>query len=333
MGKLSNKQIAQLLSCIRTDSRIIVPPAPGFDSGVHMINGKYLVVSTDPCIGAPMEWFGWLLVNYAASDVALFGAKPEFCTINLLGPTGTKANKFLRIMKQVCEACNQLDIVTVTGHTGRYDAINEIIGTCTAYGTVEKNKLLTPAKAEAGDLILCVKNLGLETVVNLAYANPSLTRKLFGRQRTEELKQLVGLQSCVIEAQMLANIAGVHAMHDTAEGGLVAALNEIAYASKVGFTVQYEDIPIPEEIRVLQRHFCLSNEKVLSVSSTGTVIAAIHPRSKEKTLKELSSKGVAARVIGNFTQDSPRILLKNSKKHFFPRTADDPYQMILSGKV
>ena len=85
MGKLSNKDLKKLLNCIKKDQRVVVSPQLGFDAGVHRLdNDRYLVVSTDPCIGVPEEWFGWLLINYVASDVALFGAKMEFCTVNLL---------------------------------------------------------------------------------------------------------------------------------------------------------------------------------------------------------------------------------------------------------
>ena len=62
MGKLPNEDL-----CIKEDSRVVVSPQLGFDSGVHLTNGdKYLVVSTDPCIGVPEEWFGWLMINYIA---------------------------------------------------------------------------------------------------------------------------------------------------------------------------------------------------------------------------------------------------------------------------
>ena len=44
----------------------------------------------------------------------------------------------------------------------------------------------------------------------------------------------VYMQSCVKEALELAEIEGVHAMHDATEGGFVAALNELAQASKLG---------------------------------------------------------------------------------------------------
>ena len=99
----------------------------GYDSGVHLIDGKYLVVATDPCTGVPEEWFGWLLINYAASDVALSGAKPEFCTINLLGPKSTKPETFQKIMKQTCKAADELDIAIVRGHTGMYDSVSDLL--------------------------------------------------------------------------------------------------------------------------------------------------------------------------------------------------------------
>ena len=116
----------QLLSCIRKDSRVIIPPMVGYDSGVHLLDGKYVVVATDPCTGVPEEWFGYLLVNYAASDVALSGAKPEFCTINLLGPHQPNPQVFQRIMKQTCKAADELNIAIVRGHTGTYDSLSDL---------------------------------------------------------------------------------------------------------------------------------------------------------------------------------------------------------------
>ena len=36
MGKLGYK-LKKLLSCIKKDSRVVVPPMPGYDTGVHLI--------------------------------------------------------------------------------------------------------------------------------------------------------------------------------------------------------------------------------------------------------------------------------------------------------
>lgn len=110
MGKLRPEELRKVLECIPWDPRVAVPPFPGFDSGVHMLNDKCLVISTDPCISVPIKWFGWLLIHYAASDVALFGAKPEYCTISLLGPSFTKIETFADMMEQACNAAHELRI-------------------------------------------------------------------------------------------------------------------------------------------------------------------------------------------------------------------------------
>jgi hydrogenase expression/formation protein HypE len=187
MGKLSTEELQKLLSCIKPDNRVVVPPQVGFDAGVHRLGDKYVVVATDPCVGVPEEWFGYLLINYAASDLALFGARPEFCTITLMGPKTTHPQKFQTVMKQVCNAAEELGVAIVRGHTGTYDGISELIGVCTAYGTVTQERLITPANALPGDLILCTKPIGLETAVNFALMHKAQAQKLFGFQRPQNL--------------------------------------------------------------------------------------------------------------------------------------------------
>jgi len=331
MGKLSNKDLQKLLVCIKKDQKVLIPPLPGYDSGVHLISdGLYLVASTDPCINVPQEWFGYLLIHYAASDVALFGAKPEFCTVNLLGPPSTKPNVFQTAMRQVCSAANELNIAIVRGHTGTYNGISSLLGVCTAYGTVQKEKLITPGNANADDLILCTKNIGLETVVNFTLTNKTLAQRLLGKQQTEKLSKMVKMESCVQEALKLSEINGVHAMHDATEGGFMTALNELADASGLGFEIQYEKLPVNREMKGLQEHFGLSDDQVLSASSTGTILAAVEPAAKAKVEDALREIGVPANFPGTFTKNKNRRLVKSGKTRSFPRMADDPYDRILS---
>ncbi|MBT0159551.1 hypothetical protein G4O51_06165 [Candidatus Bathyarchaeota archaeon A05DMB-2] len=333
MGKFSAEELRKLLSCIKKDNRIIIPPMLGYDSGVHRLGDKYVVISTDPCIGVPEEWFGWLLIHYAASDVALFGAKPEFCTISLLGPVATAPQKFHSAMSQACGAAEELGMAIVTGHTGTYEGLSTMTGACTAYGTVEPEKLITPGNAKPGDLILCTKALGLETLVNFSLTHKALAQRLFGVEQASRLARLVRMQSCVREALQLSQIDGVHAMHDATEGGLVAALNEMADASGVGFSVEFESMPISNEAQVLRDTFRFSDKQVLSMSSTGTILAAVDSGAKEKVEETLQKQDISACYLGTFTKNKYRILRKNKKAAIFPRVADDPYNKILLSKV
>jgi hydrogenase maturation factor len=333
LGKLGREELQKLLNCIKKDPRVIVAPTPSYDSGVHLMGDKYVVISTDPCTGVPDEWFGWLLIHYAASDVALFGAKPEFCTINLLGPLSTKPQTFQAVMSRACSAADELDMAIVTGHTGTYDGFSKLVGVCTAYGMVEPNKLITPGNVRRGDLILCTKTLGLETLVNFSLAHKALAQRLFGVEEAEKLGKLVPMQSCVREALELVGTGGVHAMHDATEGGLVAALNEMAEASGAGFRVESERIPLSREAQTLQEAFALSDEQMLSISSTGTIIAAVDPRTRGKVKRALLRNGLSASFLGTFTETRDHVLVKNGKGTAFPQVADDPYNAILSSKV
>jgi hydrogenase maturation factor len=333
MGKLSPKDLKKLLRCIKADSRVVIPPMAGYDSGVHWIGDMRLVVSTDPCIGVPTEWFGWLLIHYAASDVALFGAKPQFCTINLLGPPATTPSTFQKIMRQACKAAEHLNMAVVTGHTGTYEGLSTLVGVCTAYGQVDKNKLITPGGARSGDIIVCTKPLGLEIAVNLALMNRGLAEKLFGVQQARRLAKYVPMQSCVGEALALADVEGVHAMHDLTEGGLVASLNEMAEASKLGFRIEYERISIFPEAQKLGEAFGLSWQQQLSMSSTGTILVAVSPQAENEVLSVLKNQGLEACRLGVFTEEKRRILVKGGKERRFPEKAEDPYERILSGAL
>lgn len=333
MGKLSGEELKKLLSCIRKDPRVIIPPMPGYDSGVHLLGDKYVVVATDPCIGVPQEWFGWLLINYAASDVALAGATPEFCTINLLAPLGMKPSGFHQIMRQVCRAADELNMAIVRGHTGAYDGISKTLGVCTAYGTVAKEKLITPGNAKAGDLIMCTKAVGLETLINFSLTKKALARRLFGTQEAQQLMKLFKMESCVNEAIALAEIGGVHSLHDATEGGLTNALGEVAEASNLGFRIEFEKLPITPEMNLLQKRFGLSLEQVLSTSSTGMIVAAVEKQSQTIVEETLQKHGIPASFIGTFTKSKDRVLEWSSGCTSYPRVADDPYGRILSSKV
>jgi hydrogenase expression/formation protein HypE len=328
--KLSGEELNKLLKYIKPDSRVVVPPMIGYDSGVHRLGDKYLVVAVDPCTGVPEEWLGGLLINYAASDVALSGAKPEFCTITLLGPQATEPKRFQKVMAQTCKAADELDIAVVRGHTGMYDSLRELIGVCTVYGTVDPQKLITTGGAKAGDLILCTKPLGQETLTNLSLIKPALANELFGLQKQRELAALVPMQSCVKEALRLAKILGVHALHDATEGGFVSALNELAEASKLGIRVEWHKIPDSAELWALQRHFGLSESQMLAMSSTGTILGAIEPKAKVDVTVALEKLGLIACFIGEFTENQKRVLIKGEAVSAFPSIADDPYTMMMA---
>jgi hydrogenase maturation factor len=179
---------------------------------------------------------------------------------------------------------------------------------------------------------MCTKPLGLETITNFSLTQKILAQKLFGFEQQEKLSKQVHMQSCVKEAMQLSEINGVHAMHDATEGGFAAALNELAEASKVGFRVDWEKIPLCKEVLALQGHFGLTDEQLLAMSSTGTILAAVDAQAEEKVKATLCKNGLSACILGEFTEAKERFLIKHGEETLFPLAADDPYALMLSQK-
>ncbi len=330
MGKLASEDLTDLLRCIKGSNEILVPPAEGFDCGVHKLGtDRCIVISTDPCINVPKEHFGWLLFHYSASDLSVFGASPQFCTIELLGPPGTRSTVFKFVMNQFCRAAEDVGTSVITGHTGTYDGLNTLLGVCTAYGIIRRKDLITPAGVGSGDLILCTKPIGLEVLTNLALNKKDAAKRLFGERVGQRLAKQIRMQSCFLEARLLSRIGAVSAMHDVTEGGIVASLNEMANASNVGFILHYEKLPILPELDILSETFNLSKNQILSMSSTGTLLAAIPPKHKAKVLTKLNNRGIDGRIIGVFTRSKKRLVTYNSRQEKFPKRSDDPYDSII----
>ena len=236
-------------------------------------------------------------------------------------------------MKQTCKAADELNIAIVRGHTGTYDSLSDLLGVATVYGSVQPEKLITSGNAKPGDLILCTKPLGLETITNFSLTQKILAQKLFGFEQQEKLSKLVRMQSCVKEAMQLAKTGFVHAMHDATEGGFMSALNrEPAEASGLGFRVDWEKISLSREVLALQTYFNLSDEQVLAMSSTGTVLAAVDAQAQEKVKAALRQSGLSAYFLGEFTENKERVLIKEGKAVSFPQAANDPYASIVSRK-
>jgi hydrogenase maturation factor len=159
-----------------------------------------------------------------------------------------------------------------------------------------------------------------------------MATKIFGAEKVDKIAGMIKLQSCAKEAQQLAQAGCVNAMHDATEGGLVTALNELSEASKVGIKINWESIPIPKEAIVLKEQFGLSDEQLLALSSTGTILAAVPPTAKQRAIEVLKQHGLCAYFIGEFTEAKNRILRKTGSESVFPLKTKDAYTRLMAIK-
>jgi hydrogenase maturation factor len=96
--------------------------------------------------------------------------------------------------------------------------------------------------------------------------------------------------------------------------------------------VDWEKIPVTAEAYALKKYFELTDDQMMAMSSTGTILAAVKPDAQEKVKAALEMSGLSAYFLGKFTENKERVIIKRGKEDPFPQIAEDPYTQILSGK-
>jgi len=326
-GKLRNEVLREVVfpNLGVEDARVIYGPREGFDSAVLEYDDEhYLVIATDPTLGVPRETFGFFTYHFAASDVAVFGARPRWLVVNLLFPEGTSREFLGETMRALNAECQRYGSTIVGGHTGVYPSVAEPTATTTAMGLVKKDELKLPL-ARPGDRIVVTAKVGLEFAVSVAYFRGRELSKVLTKKELIKLKRSFYFETVVPDALVARPF--VRGMHDATEGGLTA-LHEIADNSEVGFRVYAGRLHLDPLVRKVLEFY---NLEPWSVSSTGTLIAITPPENVNSLITELLKNGIMAFELGEFTREKGRVLIEGDEERPFPEFTEDPYTMLYKG--
>lgn len=298
VGKLPPAILESLLKKAPThDQNIIIGPGPGLDCAVVDIGDKYLVLKSDPITFATDE-IGWYLVQVNVNDIATTGAIPRWFLVTVLLPAGdSTANSAMEIVNQVYDTCRALGVSVVGGHTEITHGLGRPILLGTLIGEVEKQKLITPRGANPGDKILLTKGVPIEATAILAREFPDRLANRLKPSEIEEAQNFLKTPGISVykDAQLAINAGQVSAMHDPTEGGLAAALWELAEASNKKLIVDLTKVFIPSISTRVCKAF---NIDPYAAISSGALLMTTPTDEKEKIRSALKKEGIICTEIG-----------------------------------
>lgn len=295
-GKLTPAELASYVipRCGLRRPDVLVHAAVGQDASVVAFGDEVAVLSTDPITGAGQH-AGWLAVQIAANDVAVAGARPVGVLMTLLLAPASAADDARTLMEDADRAAGDLGIEILGGHSEITGGLARSLVVVTALGRARRDRYVSSAGARPGDHLLLTKSAGLEGTAVLA---SDLGAALAGRVPAgvlERSRSLIGQVSVVREA-IAAAAAGVSAMHDATEGGVVGALAELAEAAGVGVEVDVDLIPVRPETRAICE--VLRIDPLCLVSSGALLIATSGPGAVAEAIRAIGGQAVAiGRVI------------------------------------
>lgn len=301
---------------------VILRPGVGEDcSAVAVGEDEALVFSTDPITGTD-KGIGTLAVHITANDLASSGAEPIGILTSIILSEYTEEPDLRRIMMEIEEACNELSIEVMGGHTEVSDVVKRPVITVTGVGKVKKDKLISTGGLRPGDELVMTKWAGIEGTSIIAAEKEDILKKTLPKELIDEAVSYKKLLSVVPEARIAAE-CGATAMHDVTEGGIFGALWEIGAASGVGITADLRKIPIKQETIEICEVFDINPYMLIS---SGSMLIGC-PQGN-LLVEKLMENGINAVVIGRATAGNDRIVVNGDETRYLgPAGSDELYKI------
>jgi hydrogenase maturation factor len=189
-------------------------------------------------------------------------------------------------------------------------------------GFTNNQKYITAANAKAGDSIILTKSAGIEGTAILASDKEEILHKKINIKRIKKAKNFFKEISVVREALIAYKTGGVNAMHDPTEGGIIGGIHEMADASKLGFKIYKDRIPVRIETSTICEFLKIDP---LQLISSGALLISTNPKYSNEVLKRLHQEGIPATIIGKFLSNSSQriIKLENNEELISKRSKSD----------
>jgi hydrogenase maturation factor len=278
-----------------------------------------LIAKANPITGAESK-IGWLAVHINANDIAAQGAKPLWYMSIILLPQNSDENMLMTIMQEQHEACTELGICVIGGHTEVTPDLGRPIVSGFMLGEAKKETYVTTGGAQIGDHIVLTKGIGIEGTGILA---SDLRDKLHGSVSDTILKDAVkflDFVSVVPEAQLAIKVGGVNSMHTPTEGGVLNGLLEINEASGKGFKIYEDRLLIHDETKLICKAL---NVDPLRLLSSGSLLIIVEPDKSSELINTLRQSDIEANIIGEITSKNGVIVSADGSSELIDKVDQD----------
>ena len=267
----------------------------------------------DPSV-MPMRRF----FQKCANNMATAGAEPVAAELVIFLPENVEEPELKALMSEAEGIAAELNIQIIGGQTRVSSAVRQPLATVTGYGIRKTGAVqMDVRKKLAGQEIIITKWIGLEGTADLAARNQEELLTRYPAYLVEEAAAFDRYYSILPEAATAVKSGGC-TMHDISEGGVFAALWEMAEGAGVGLTIDMKKLPLRQEtVEVCE--FC--NVNPYELRSGGSLIIA----SPEGTtvVEALAAEGIPAVIVGRFTDSNERLILNEDEVRYMDRPQRD----------
>ncbi len=285
--------------------------------------GPRLCVVCTESVSLESKEMGGLLVQCCCNEMAACGAEPVGLIISLFIPKTMEEAKVERMMEQVKQCADTLQVEVIGSNVEKSDALTRAVASAVVLGTCPEGCLVTANGAQMGDDLVLTKWAGLEATYRMAVDYASISMQHLGTEGYHACQQLKDRLSAIQDG-ILAAGQGAHAICHAAKGGILGAVHAMSLASRCGVYLMEQRIPVLEETEQLCRAFSLD---ALRLSSAGCLLIACE--NGKEMVRSLQEKEIPAAVIGQVKYEGNGLLIQcmdGMTREIAPPGADEFYR-------
>ncbi len=217
---------------------------------------------------------GWKAMMRPLSDFAATSAVPHFALITLMAPKQTEVAWVKELYRGLRRAAKRFEVSIVGGETS--STSGPIAISTSVVGSVERGRWVSRRGGKAGDDLFVTGRLG-------------------GALKQKHLQFIPR----IAESHWLTKNFSIHAMMDLSDG-LGTDLPRLARASKVGFKIQMENLPLTRGAKI---------NHAISEGEDYELLFAVSPGQSKRLQKEWRRKfpKLPLTRIGSFVPQSARL--------------------------
>jgi thiamine-monophosphate kinase len=241
----------------------VVAPAGDDCALVELPRGRKLLVLKTDCVVEKIHFesatdpfsIGWKAMMRPLSDFAAVSGIPQFALVTLIVSAKRTNNWVEKIYRGLIHAAARFDVSIVGGETS--STTGPIAVSTSVAGFVERDRWVSRRGGKPGDDLFVTGRLG------------------------DALKQKhLQFIPRIVESRWLTKNFSIHAMMDLSDG-LGTDLPRLARASKVGFKIQMEKLPLARGVKI---------DDAISEGEDYELLFAISPRDRSRLQQRWANK-------------------------------------------
>ncbi|AKA49405.1 hypothetical protein IX51_10195 [uncultured archaeon] len=302
-------------------NEIIANPGMRYDySLIQITDEKIMGMASDDAIyisKLPPDKSAYLTFHKSADKLGSSGVMPEYLGVSVHMPSGIEEDALSHFWNSLNMESKKFQVAI----TGRNVSVSEetkepFVGGTTIMGTSMKAFHVTPRGAVGGDRILMTKTSGLEATTLLSHLFPEFIEEKIGEYNQKMAQKLFFKTSSLQEEQEALKFGlgknGVTSMKAVRDRGVLGALEEYSRAGGFGVEVDFDQIPVYDEVKEICELFELDPYRT---SSMGALLLTLPEEVAEDFSKALIGNGIDVADIGKIDRESNLVKLNGYKEH------------------